>query len=359
MDSIFKAFPFPFHLPEAQELLLTLIKLNPTEERALQVVSLTKGLNTWDVGGAGKKPADVWWNILELAAEKGATRRLVQGVFDRTSEDNALRAFLGDLLENRTPVLSAEPRTPTGAPIFDDQIFDPETLLYKDDLMIPIGRVPQLIRILQRLVELAPAVCKFSIDVKGISQSGTGFRIGANWLLTNWHVVHSKTGTPATAITAEFGYEDNGLGVPLAPTMIPCELLLIASSEADDWAVVKTTQPLSDSIPILKLTDAPVPREEEMAYVIQHPNAGTKRLAYVRNQISKVTDRVVEYLADTQVGSSGAPVFNADGQLIGLHYAGGRAQQLAGKAPTSKNAGIRISRVVKGLTEKGISLDNI
>lgn len=358
MDSIFKAFPFPFHLPEAQQLLLTLTQLNPTQRDALAAVKLA-GLNTWDID-AEQKPAAIWWDILELAAKEGATRKLVQGVFDRTSESNPLRAFLGDLLNNRTPALAAEPRGDKGAPIFivnNDEIFEPESLLYHDDLMIQIGRVPQLIRTLQRLVETAPSVCRFSVDINGTSQFGTGFRIGANSLLTNWHVVHNKKGTPATTITAEFGYEDNGSGGLLAPTMIPCGLPLIASSQADDWAVVQTTQPLSDSIPILKLTEAAVPKEEQMAYVIQHPNADRKRLAYVRNQISYIDERVVQYLADTQAGSSGSPVFNADGQLIGLHHAGGRPQEVIGKAPLRKNEGIRISRIVEGLSKQGISLE--
>ena len=356
MDSIFKAFPFPFHRPEAQQLLLTLTQLNPTQRDALAAVKLA-GLDPWEIH-AEQKPAAIWWDILELAAKEGATRKLVQGVFDRTSESNPMRTFLGDLLNNRTPVLAAEPRRDDGAPIFianDDEILEPESLLYHDDLMMPIGRVPQLIRTLQRLVELAPSVCRFSVDVNGTNQFGSGFRIGTNWLLTNWHVVHNKKGTPATTITAEFGYEDNGSGGLLAPTMITCGLPLIASSQADDWAVVQTTQPLSNSTPIIKLTEAYVPEEGEMAYVIQHPNAERKRLAYVRNQISYIDDRVVQYLADTQAGSSGSPVFNADGQLIGLHHAGGRPQEVVGKAPIRKNEGIRISRILEGLASKGVS----
>ena len=56
----------------------------------------------------------------------------------------------------------------------------------------------------------------------------------------------------------------------------------------------------------------------EAAFVIQHPLGGRKRVATVRNQVSFVDDRVVRCLSDTQVGSSGSPVPNADGQLIAL-----------------------------------------
>jgi len=63
---------------------------------------------------------------------------------------------------------------------------------------------------------------------------------------------------------------------------------------------------------------------------------------------------VVHYLTDTQEGSSGAPVFDAQGKLIALHHAGGRPQEVAGRAPLKKNEGIRISRIVAGLTAQGV-----
>ena len=67
-------------------------------------------------------------------------------------------------------------------------------------------------------------------------------------------------------------------------------------------------------------------------------------------------DLVVHYLTDTQEGSSGAPVFNARGQLIALHHAGGRPQQVVGKPPVKKNEGIRISCIVAGLREQGVDM---
>lgn len=360
MTLLLNAVPFPFNRPDAQELLSKLTTLYSSRQAAISIAEDT-GLDTSQLF-FDQAVTFVWREILRKAAVDGLVRGLVQNVFDRLTPTNSARSFFTELLANQPVALTEDPHTPDGAPIFianDDQIQVPESLLYHDDLMVQIGRVPQLIKTLQRLVELAPSVCRLSVDVKGTSQFGTGFRIESSWLLTNWHVVHNRNGVPANTITAEFGYEDNGSGGLLASTMITCELPLIASSQADDWAVVQITQPLSNSIPIIKLTEAAIPQEEEMAYVIQHPNGDRKRLAYVRNQISYVDDRVIHYLADTQAGSSGSPVFNADGQLIGLHHAGGRPQEVIGKAPLRKNEGIRISRVVEGLAEKGIRLDNI
>ena len=93
-----------------------------------------------------------------------------------------------------------------------------------------------------------------------------------------------------------------------------------------------------------------------MAFIVQHPAGDRKRVAFVRNQITWVDDRVVQYLSDTQTGSSGAPVFDRDGRLIALHRAGGRPQEVAGKQPLRKNEGVRIDRVVAGLKTRGIEI---
>jgi V8-like Glu-specific endopeptidase len=74
----------------------------------------------------------------------------------------------------------------------------------------------------------------------------------------------------------------------------------------------------------------------------------------VRNQVSSFDDRVLHYLTDTQQGSSGSPVFDAQGRLIGLHHAGGTPQQVIGKPPMAKNEGIRIPRVVAGLQAQNV-----
>jgi hypothetical protein len=87
------------------------------------------------------------------------------------------------------------------------------------------------------------------------------------------------------------------------------------------------------------------------AYIIQHPSGDRKRLAYTRNQITAFDDRVVHYLSDTQPGSSGSPVLNAQAQLVALHHAGGRPQEIAGKPPLRKNEGIRIPRIAAGLAD--------
>jgi V8-like Glu-specific endopeptidase len=72
----------------------------------------------------------------------------------------------------------------------------------------------------------------------------------------------------------------------------------------------------------------------------------------IHNQVVEVTENCVQYLTDTMAGSSGAPVFNEEWQVVALHREGleGRADE---KHPF-KNQGTRIDRVLEGLRTRGI-----
>lgn len=356
MPSILDALPYPFFEREAQELHLTLTQLHPTPQAAVSVAERA-GVDVLYIN-RDQPPVYLWHDILQLAAQGGLTRDLVSTVRDLLNEKSPRRPFLDDLLANRPTPTEGEARHADGTPVFlkdDDSISEPEALLYYDDLTIPIGRVPALVATLQRLLELAPSVCRLVVDVHGAGMTGSGFRITQDLLLTNWHVVHHPTdGTRATAVTAEFGYEDDGQGGALAPTVIPCDVASIETDKADDWAVIRPKQQLMDAWPIVKLSSAVDPVAQTPAYIVQHPRGERKRLGFVRNQVSTFDDRVIHYLTDTEPGSSGSPVFDGQGGLIGLHHAGGTPQMVVGKPPLTKNEGIRIPRVIAGLKAKNI-----
>ena len=356
MTSILDALPYPFAEQRAQELHLVLTRLYPSVMQAVPVAERA-GLDVTYLD-TQQPPVYLWHDILVQAAQGSQTRALVSTVRGLLTATNPNRAFLDDLLADRPTPTEGERRNPDGTPIFiagDDTVSEPEALLYYDDLTLQIGRVPGLIATLQTLVELAPAVCRLVVDVHGAGMHGSGFRIAPDLLLTNWHVLHDQEGTQATAVTAEFGYEDDGHGSALAPTPIRCDVGSIVSDQADDWAVIRASQPLRDDWPVVKLSESVEPVVHEAAYIVQHPGGDRKRLGFVRNQVSSFDDRVVHYLTDTQQGSSGSPVFDAQGRLMGLHHAGGTPQQVVGKPPMAKNEGIRIPRVLAGLQAQNVN----
>jgi V8-like Glu-specific endopeptidase len=354
MASILYASPFPFANREAQQLHLALCELYPTASGAM-FIAQRAGLEPWRLNAA-QAAYLLWDQILDTGATAQLNREIVKLARDQNPR-NPRRPFFDKLLaEEPIDTLDAEPRGLSGAPSFlidNDNVTEEEALLFHDDLTLQIGRVPWLITVLQRLLTVAPAVCLLQVRTATASGTGTGFRIANDLILTNWHVLHIKNVVAAT-VSAEFGFDDDGKGGGLASTAYACDIASIRGKPDDDWAVIQVTSPLPNSIITLKLSEAAEPVMDAPAFVVQHPAGQRKRLAYVRNQITTIDPRVVQYLSDTQPGSSGAPVLDENGRLVALHHAGGRPQEVAGKTPIRKNEGIRISRVLEGFQQMNI-----
>ncbi len=355
-------FPFPWSNPTAQQLHRMLTDLNPTVPGAM-LMARTAGVDDTMID-TGQPVAFVWVSIIDEANKQGLTRTLVETVRSRIKDTSPGAAFLDQVLKNETPPTQGEPRDAAGSPVFiagDDTVSDKEALLYADDLTIPIGKVPALIKTLGRLVELAPAICRLNVDVNGTPMEGSGFRIGSDLLLTNHHVLHLPPdlgGARATGVVAEFLYEDDPAGGFRTSVMVPCDVTTIKASVEDDWGVIRVAagSALDQAWPVVSIAGAAEPVIGSSAYIVQHPLGMRKKLGFVRNTISASDDRTVHYLTDTQEGSSGSPVFDADGRLIALHHAGGTPQQVVGSPPLKKNEGIRIPRVVAGLAAAGVLL---
>lgn len=355
MASLFDEFPYPWHRRDAQQLHQLIVRTFYTSQAVLQLVQ-NSGLNPAAIN-FNQPVIFIWRETFNEAVNQAALRTLIQNAHDSLNPSSPVRQSLANILADKQNP-EPEPTTPSGKPNFingSSEITNDEALLYRDDLTLQIGKLPALIKVLEIMLHYSPSVCKLTLDINGHPQFGTAFKIADDMLLTNWHVLHKlPEETPATTVTAEFGYDDNGSGGILAAKIIECDETTIIADKDDDWAIIRTKVPMDPSWPIIKLSAAAAPKLNTSAYIIQHPNGDRKRLGFVRNQVSFFDPRVVHYLTDTQEGSSGAPVFNSDGQLIALHHRGGEPQEVLGRPPTKKNEGIRISRITAGLTAKNI-----
>jgi len=356
--SIFDNPVYPYHDPLARELHLALAQLYPSARAALHAAARI-GIENFHLQ-AEQSPFFLWKEILDMAAPRGALRRLVE-LAAQDFPGGTRRRFFDALITGASPALAAEPRDENGAPAFrhgDDSVSEPEALLFHDDLSLPAGRLPALIATLMRLQPLLASVCRLDVDCFGraglVNSYGTAFRVGDDLLLSNWHVLHPR-GFEVRAITALFGFEEGADGRDMPVRRYACRCDSIVVDERADWGVIRTEPPLPPDIPVISLRDVGFAQVHGAAFVIQHPGGQRKRIAYARNQITYSDEAVVHYLSDTQAGSSGSPVFDESGRLVALHHAGGRPQEVAGQSPLKKNEGIAIRRVAEGLAAAGFA----
>ena len=189
-----------------------------------------------------------------------------------------------------------------------------------------IEDMPTLVDVnfLERGLERSRAVCRIEAGFGGFVNDGTGFRIGPDKILTNHHVVFNHEGGDAPAMTVQvlFRHEmgpDGQPRIPIAVNAVPDALI---GDRVNDWAVITTATPMPDDAPILSLVGATeAVAVDDRVCIIQHPKGLPKKLGIYHNLVRFVDDQVVQYWTDTEVGSSGAPVFNEAWEVVALHHA--------------------------------------
>jgi len=178
------------------------------------------------------------------------------------------------------------------------------------------------------------------------SVMGSGFVITASgYLLTNGHVVQDPSGARARAIE-----------VVMADTRTPlvADLVAVSNVRDQDIAVLKIRGYHGAVIRAIDWSGRGVrqgapaaligfPRGTELAF---DPN-GFVRTTMFAGVIAKATSEWIQFAGSTDAGSSGSPVFDAAGEVIGIHY--GALTSGGATAPPSLGFAIPIGRARRWL----------
>lgn len=210
------------------------------------------------------------------------------------------------------------------------------------------------------------SVCRVAVGGRGI---GTGFLISPRLFITNNHVIESAS--MAREMVLEFDYELDIDGNPRTPSrfaLAPQDLFVTNDQDELDYTVVAVGSRVNGPRELATFGSLPLSGARnkhalgDFVNIIQHPEARMKQAVVRDNQlVSRPSGgTVLHYVADTEPGSSGSPVFNLLWDVVALHHWGGPHRELFDergvRVPQTVNEGIRISAIVSDLQTRSASL---
>ena len=193
---------------------------------------------------------------------------------------------------------------------------------------------------------------------------GTGFLIAPDVLITNNHVLPSVD--HADSCTVWFNFNSGEPGNPEAGGAEPYQCRSVGAggmfwtspaqetgvdSAHLDYTVVRVAGSPGDRWGYVPLTATPYAPLNAGLTVIQHP---AQRPTYVGQGVGQLKYRselVLQYVTDTEPGSSGAPCFNSFWELVGIHHRSVKLppQAVAEDGSRRGNQGIAIAAILEDL----------
>lgn len=234
----------------------------------------------------------------------------------------------------------------------------------------------------ERMAQVEGQVCRIEFNNNPI---GTGFLVGPDLLLTNYHVLEQPLNgkLPAEQVACRFDYKvlsdasrSEGTLVQLSGNDWRVDSSPYSRAEADsvpdrepptadelDFAVVRLARPIGREGIDKNATAGAAKRgwisippvqpalEKDMTLMIaQHPDGSPMKFAFDTDSVIGLAGagRRVRYLTNTEHGSSGSPCFDIDWALVALHHMGDPAWK---KVP-EYNQGIPIGLIGTRLAGK-------
>ena len=163
------------------------------------------------------------------------------------------------------------------------------------------------------------AVGLITVALGGSYYDGTGFIISPDgYMLTNWHVVADSAHA-----------EPDTVWVTMADQSLSRFADVVATSRERDVALIKIRNYQGPSLGGIDWQGTKA-RQGEPAALIGYPagsgfardRASVVRTSMTAGILSRVTSDLIQFDGMTTGGSSGSPVFNADGEVISVHRAG-------------------------------------
>ncbi len=201
---------------------------------------------------------------------------------------------------------------------------------------------------LERLSRIERQVCRVELEGNAL---GTGFLVGPDTVLTNWHVFEiAKKAGKSNLLGCRFVYErlpdgstragklvmiDAQAGVESSPyspaEATPDPNTPLPTEDQLDYALMRlssrTGEEQIDGVARgwITLPTAPLPTPADSPIlIVQHPDGGPMKLALDTQAVigMNANNTRLRYRTNTDPGSSGSPVFTMDWDIVALHHYG-------------------------------------
>lgn len=305
-----------------------LIDAFPTVPALKRVVSFGMSENLEVMAGTGRL-GDIAFNLIEWAESQGRTEELIVAARNENPRNLKMRRFAEEVMLAPS---SAELESIVLKSVKFEDVEEWRVQMIKNEL----------------------CVCRVEIPVhEGI---GTGFLLGADIIMTNYHVLEEviESHVPSSDVSLRFDYKQSAEGKVVAPgkeyRLVEKDWLVDYSPASElDYALVQVdgapgAEPISGQHGAPERGWLTAKRNDfnvgDPLFIIQHPKADPLKFAVGSVTEVRSGQRRVRYTANTLAGSSGSPCFTANWELVALHRAGG----------SSYNEGIPFSYILAQLT---------
>lgn len=323
--------------------------------------------------GTGKPLKPTIVDLLNALEERGITVQFLRYVYVRRPGKPALQDLIAGLypeavasMPDRSVALSAQ----TGGKAQQDAPTNALAPGLQRNVRPNLAKLD--VRVwLERLVQIQHRVCRVELGGNGV---GTGFLVGIDTVLTNWHVVEQAE--TAGKLGCRFDYLKLPDGTQQAGQLVPLHsdgcLTWSSYSGAEatkspetppptleelDYALLRLARPVGQDVVegakrgwiVLPGTPLPLP-ENAPLLIVQHPEGTPMKLAMDTQAVigPNANGTRVRYRTNTDPGSSGSPCFTMDWDIVALHHYGDPTWQ----NPTF-NQGVPIDLVRRRIETKG------